>query len=76
MIPFWRRTVATQYVRMKPNPCGLENFVSAAQDGLPLDFFSYEGKGDKILEENWKLGVAEKVVIRLVQTLLSGSGLT
>lgn len=52
MVPFWGSTRMRQRVKGKPNPCGLKNFVACAPDGLPLDFFLYEGKGDTILFEN------------------------
>lgn len=50
MIPFHGQTRMRQYVRGKPNPVGLKNFVATAPDGLPLDFFLYQGKGDTVLE--------------------------
>ncbi|XP_068082624.1 piggyBac transposable element-derived protein 3-like [Anabrus simplex] len=72
MIPFWGHTSARQYVRGKPNPCGLKNFVCASPDGLPLDFFMYEGKGDTIIEQYDILGIGGKVVIRLAKSLPEG----
>lgn len=75
MIPFWGHTTMRQYVRGKPNPCGLKNFVATSPDGLPLDFFLYEGKGDTITvngsEDN--LDIGEKVIVRLSENLPEGS---
>ncbi|XP_049772913.1 piggyBac transposable element-derived protein 3-like [Schistocerca cancellata] len=73
MIPFWGKTTMRQYIRGKPNPFGLKNFVSTSPDGLPLDFFMYEGKGDSILEGYDYLNIGGKVVMRLATTLPEGS---
>lgn len=40
MIPFHGHTNMRQYVRGKPNPLGIKNFVCCSPDGLPIDFFS------------------------------------
>lgn len=76
MIPFWGHATTRQFVRGKPNPCGLKNFVVCSSDGLPLDFFLYEGKGDSILpndELNYpKLDIGGKVIVRLTQNLPKG----
>lgn len=61
-----------QYIRGKPNPCGLKNFVCASSDGLPLDFFMYEGKGDKISENYDYLDIGGKVVMYLAESLPQG----
>lgn len=44
MIPFWGHAATRQFVKGKPNPCGLKNFVVCSSDGLPLDFFFIPGK--------------------------------
>lgn len=74
IVPFWGHTSMRQYIRGKPNPCGLKNFVCTSRDGLPLDFFMYEGKGDTILADNYEhLNIGGKVVMRLAQSLPAGS---
>ncbi|CAG4951870.1 unnamed protein product [Parnassius apollo] len=52
MIPFWGQVSMRQFIRGKPNPCGLKNFVCTTPDGVLLYFFMYEGKGDTILTTN------------------------
>ncbi|KAI5709629.1 hypothetical protein M8J76_004584 [Diaphorina citri] len=71
MIPFWGHSSARQFVRNKPNPCGLKNFVATSPDGLPLDFILYQGKGD--FENGYPgLDLGGKVVMKLTETLPSG----
>lgn len=74
MIPFFGQTPARQVIKSKPNPCGLKNFVIAAPDGLPLDFFFYQGKGDPIVEDDrfHLLDVGGKAVIKLLATFPTG----
>ncbi|KAJ2937295.1 hypothetical protein O0L34_g19536 [Tuta absoluta] len=77
MVPFWGQASMRQFVRGKPNPCGLKNFVCTTPEGIPLDFFMYEGKGDTILPENQAEGfdIGEKVVLRLTKSLPEGAKL-
>lgn len=76
IVPFWGHTQMRQVIRGKPNPCGLKNFVACSPDGLPLDFFLYEGKGDTIIpneELNYEgLDVGGKVIVRLTKHLPQG----
>lgn len=74
MIPFHGQHDCRQFVRNKPNPVGLKNFVMCAPDGLPLDFFIYEGKGNEIINdpECNNLDLGGKVVMRLTETLPPG----
>ncbi|XP_026331006.1 piggyBac transposable element-derived protein 3-like [Hyposmocoma kahamanoa] len=74
MIPFWGKHAARQMIRSKPNPVGLKNFVLACPNGLPLDFFIYEGKGDTILDDDrvQALDIGGKVVFRLCNRLPPG----
>lgn len=74
MIPFWGRSPARQVIKSKPNPCGLKNFVVAATDGLPLDFFFYQGKGDPIVDDDrfQLLDVGGKAVMKLLSTFPPG----
>ena len=72
MVPFWGSTVACQFVRGKPNPCGLKNFVATSPDGLPLDFFLYQGKGDGITDNCQHLDIGGKEIMQLTKILPKG----
>ena len=76
IIPFWGHCPARQVIKTKPNSCGVKNFVLAATDGLPLDFFLYQGKGDPIVpvtEDCYKdLDVGGKSVMKLSAILPPG----
>lgn len=68
MIPFTGNTSLLQFVKGKPNPVGLKNFVLATPGGLVLDFFIYQGA------KTWpdgkpceNLGVGGSVVAKLVE---------
>lgn len=66
MIPFYGKHQARQMIKGKPNPVGLKNFVLACPNGLPLDFFLYEGKGDSVIEDDrfQSLDIGGKVIMR------------
>ena len=76
MIPFFGHAPARQYVKGKPNPCGLKCFIATSPDGLPLDFFVYAGQGDRINAdfdpEVKDLDIGGRVVIRLSKYLPPG----
>lgn len=44
MIPFQSHVAMRQYVKGKPTPVGLKNFVMTSIEGIPLDFCMYAGK--------------------------------
>lgn len=73
MIPFEGRVTMRQYVKGKPNPVGIKNFVMTSTNGLPLDFILYEGKGRDIVSSKVpapeKLDVGGKVVLALSDSL-------
>ncbi|KAG5877705.1 hypothetical protein JTB14_021669 [Gonioctena quinquepunctata] len=73
MIPFTGVCRMKQFVRGKPNPEGLKNFVCAAPDGLVLDFEIYQGKNTFLHEESKNLGICPSAVIRSAETLKEGS---
>lgn len=73
MIPFSGTTSLRQYVKNKPNPVGLKNFVLASPCGLVHDFFIYQGA------KTWpngtpdpELGIGGSVIKRLVADLSPG----
>lgn len=73
MIPFSGTTSLRQYVKNKPNPVGLKNFVLASPSGLVHDFFIYQGA------KTWPngtpdpdLGIGGSVIKRLTADLPPG----
>lgn len=67
MIPFTGRCHLKQYVKNKPRPVGLKNFVITTSSGLVLDFEIYQGKFTSLC--NPELGLGPSVVMRLVRSL-------
>lgn len=77
MVPFHGKVAMKQYVRGKPNPVGLKNFVMTTPGGIPLDFYLYEGKGHTIesalIPTPEKLDVGGRMVLKLTDTLPQGT---
>ena len=69
MIPFTGRMPARQYIKSKPNPVGLKNFVLCGKSGRMLDFETHQGAGTGVPEESKHLGLGGSVVMRLAQTI-------
>lgn len=69
MVPFTGRTQLRQYVRGKPNPTGLKNFVLADRLGRVLDFEIYQGATTPIPSEHKDLGISGGIVMRLAETM-------
>ncbi|KAL3225903.1 hypothetical protein MRX96_025375 [Rhipicephalus microplus] len=69
MVPFTGRTQLHQYVRGKPNPTGLKNFVLADRLGRVLDFEIYQGATTPIPSEHKDLGISGGIVMRLAETM-------
>ncbi|XP_050302048.1 piggyBac transposable element-derived protein 3-like [Anthonomus grandis grandis] len=69
MIPFAATCKMNQFVRGKPDPKGLKNFVVAAPDGLVVDFELYQGKNTFPDDSVKRLGVGPFAVVRLGRTL-------
>lgn len=73
MIPFSGVCKIKQFVRGKPNPEGLKNFVCATPKGLILDFEIYQGKNTFLQADVAEMGVGPSAVVRLSTTLLEGT---
>lgn len=74
MIPFTGNTKIKQFVRGKPNPTGLKNFILANRHGLLLDFCVYQGKGSSfITESKYVLTFGESAVLHLSQSVPQGT---
>ncbi|XP_025202634.1 piggyBac transposable element-derived protein 3-like [Melanaphis sacchari] len=74
MIPFTGNVKMKQFVRGKPNPTGLKNFVLANKNGLVLDFCIYQGKGTTFeTNSEYLLTIGESAVVHLSQTVPPGS---
>jgi len=71
MIPFTGRCPNRQYVKNKPRPTGLKNFVIATSKGKVLDFEIYQGAETPFQDKT--LGLGPAVVIHLSQTIPEGS---
>ena len=67
MIPFHGMMPARQYVKNKPNPVGLKNYVRCGKSGRAYDFEFYEGAGTGIKYRH--LGLGGSVVMRLTECL-------
>lgn len=73
MIPFHGTTALKQYVKGKPNPVGLKNFVLASPDGLLHNFFIYEGANTwPDGRPNINLGVGGSSVEKLITDVPCG----
>lgn len=67
MIPLSGRCTVRQYVKNKPRPVGLKNFVVTTSGGLVMDFEIYQGKTTSLVHP--ELGLGPSVVLRLVNSL-------
>ena len=69
MIPFTGRAPAKQFVKGKPSPEGLKNFVCCGKSGIAYDFILYQGKGTGIDKKYKALGLGGSVVKTLLESV-------
>lgn len=67
MIPFTGRCTLRQYVKNKPRPVGLKNFVITTSKGLVVDFEVYQGSTTPF--DDTSLGLGPSVVLHLCKTI-------
>jgi len=70
MIPFLGRIPHRQYIRNKPRPVGLKNFVFTTSKGLVLDFEINQRENTPL---DRSLGLGPAVVLRLAKTIPENS---
>ncbi|XP_050305076.1 piggyBac transposable element-derived protein 3-like [Anthonomus grandis grandis] len=71
MIPFLGRCPVRQFVKIKPRPVGLKNFVLTTSDGLVLDFEIYQGITTPLKDRD--LGLGPSIILHLAETLPQNS---
>lgn len=70
IIPCKGRVDGKQYVKDKPYSWGLKNFVLCDKNGMPFDFFVYQGSSTELSPSNLKkFGFCASVVLHLVERL-------
>lgn len=72
MIPLKNRLEVKQYVRDKPYPWGVKNFVLCGKSGIPYDFFIYQGTTTELQQTDLKnFGFCATSVLHLANRLES-----
>lgn len=69
MVPFTGRCPIKQFVRGKPNPEGMKNFVLADKNGLVYDFLIYQGKNRTISTTFRNFHIGESVILELCESV-------
>lgn len=70
IVPFMGRHVDKQFIKEKPYPWGLKVFIICGKNGLPYDFFIYQGSTTELSPTNLKkYGFCASVVLHLVNRL-------
>lgn len=70
IIPFDGRLVMKQFMKDKPIKWGLKVYILCGKDGLPYDFFIYQGNTTELSELNVeKFGFCASVVLHLADRL-------
>ena len=68
LIPFTGRVPAKQFIKSKPNPVGVKNFVICGKSGRAQAFELYQDAGTGIPDDTKHLGLGALVVLRLAET--------
>lgn len=70
IIPFKGHFIVKVYVKGKPNPWGIKVFVLCGKDGMPYDFFIYQGSTTELSASNCKeFGSSASVVLHFSNRL-------
>uniref|UniRef100_A0A6P7H3T1 PiggyBac transposable element-derived protein 3-like n=1 Tax=Diabrotica virgifera virgifera TaxID=50390 RepID=A0A6P7H3T1_DIAVI len=72
MIPFLGRCELKQYVKNKPRPVGLKNFVMTTSTGIVTDFEIYQGNTSAFAKFK-NCGLGSSVILHFANTLPKGS---
>ncbi|CAK1596302.1 unnamed protein product [Parnassius mnemosyne] len=71
MVPFLGKCPVRQFVKGKPRPVGLKNYVVTSSKGLVLDFELHQGDTTPLSDRS--LGLGPAIVLRFINTLPRGS---
>lgn len=73
MIPFKGKLSVKQYIKGKPTPWGVKQFVLAGKSGRPYDFIVYQGSTTELSKDHLEqLGFGASIVLHLANRIPKG----